>query len=121
MKVLRWIGWGVGGFVGLLLAAFVVAAIVYRDIPAEELEAKYANDASKFIDVDGVRMHYRDEGEGRSENPGGNAGHPSHCKELFYPPLAEAHVFDEGVSTESSGNGFDRLGLSKAFVQPKVE
>lgn len=64
MKLLRWLGILVGGVVALLLVAFVVAAIAYRDIPAEELEAKYANEASRFIDVDGVRMHYRDEGSG---------------------------------------------------------
>ena len=49
---------------GLLVLAFIVAAVVYRDIPAAELEAKYATGASKFIDIDGVRMHYRDEGSG---------------------------------------------------------
>ncbi len=43
-----------------------VALWAYRDIPAAELEARYAgpNTASRFIEIDGVRMHYRDEGSG---------------------------------------------------------
>jgi pimeloyl-ACP methyl ester carboxylesterase len=47
------------GFVGLLAALWA-----YRDVPAAELEARYATAASKFIHIDGVRMHYRDEGTG---------------------------------------------------------
>ncbi len=48
------------------LAAVVVgtALWVYRDIPAERLEAKYAGETSQFIEIDGVRLHYRDEGQG---------------------------------------------------------
>ena len=41
-----------------------VALWAYRDIPAAELEARYAGPASRFINIDGVRMHYRDEGTG---------------------------------------------------------
>lgn len=64
IKFLRILGYGlvavcVGG-----LAAFAVAAFVYRDIPAEVLEARYANEASRFLNIDGVRIHYRDEGSG---------------------------------------------------------
>ncbi len=36
----------------------------YQDIPAEQLEAKYAGPASRFINIEGVRIHYRDEGKG---------------------------------------------------------
>lgn len=35
-----------------------------RSIPASELEAKYTNSESKFVVVDGTRVHYRDEGNG---------------------------------------------------------
>jgi len=62
MKILRYIGYGLGSLFVLLVAALLVALWVYRDIPAEELEAKYANEASRFINIDGVRIHYRDEG-----------------------------------------------------------
>jgi pimeloyl-ACP methyl ester carboxylesterase len=64
MKFLRFLAYIlgviiVGGFISLLVALWV-----YRDIPAAELEAKYINDASKFVNIDGVRMHFRDEGKG---------------------------------------------------------
>jgi pimeloyl-ACP methyl ester carboxylesterase len=45
-------------------AALAVATWVYRDIPAAELEARYAGPTSRVITIDGVRMHYRDEGSG---------------------------------------------------------
>lgn len=52
-----------------VLAALVAMAVVYglltqRDRPAAALEARYATPPSKFIVVDGVRFHYRDEGTG---------------------------------------------------------
>jgi pimeloyl-ACP methyl ester carboxylesterase len=36
----------------------------WRTIPLAELEAKYTNAESRFIEVDGTRVHYRVEGEG---------------------------------------------------------
>lgn len=33
---------------------------------AEEMKQKYADDQSKFIDIQGVQMHYKDEGEGET-------------------------------------------------------
>lgn len=48
----------------LALVAFGVAAWVWRDIPAETLEARYASPASRFAAIDGARIHYRDEGAG---------------------------------------------------------
>jgi pimeloyl-ACP methyl ester carboxylesterase len=47
------------GLVGLGIALWA-----YRDIPAAELEARYAGPTSRFMNIDGVRMHYRDEGTG---------------------------------------------------------
>jgi len=64
MKFLRFAGYGIGGFVLIASLAFLAAAWIYRDIPAEVLEAKYATPASRFLNVDGVRIHYRDEGSG---------------------------------------------------------
>lgn len=59
-KILKGLTW-----VGIALAAlFVIGALVYRDTPAAEVEAKWAKPPSQFIMIDGVRMHYRDEGEG---------------------------------------------------------
>src|SRR6185436_7265164 len=50
---------------GLLLA--LVAVVVSRmraDLPAADLRAKWGSGASRFIDVDGLSVHYRDEGTG---------------------------------------------------------
>jgi pimeloyl-ACP methyl ester carboxylesterase len=55
-------------FGGILALALVVliggyAALYRPDIPYTKLEQKYANEASKFMDMgDGVRVHYRDQG-----------------------------------------------------------
>jgi len=64
MKWLRYLAFGLGGLLAVGSVAFLVAAWVYRDIPAEELEARYTTPASRFLNVDGVRIHYRDEGSG---------------------------------------------------------
>ncbi len=68
MRILRLVllglAWVVGGLVALVLVAFAIAAWIWRDIPAERLEARYATPASRFAEIDGARVHYRDEGEG---------------------------------------------------------
>ena len=38
---------------------------IYRDIPAEVVEARYGNASSQFMMIGGVRLHYRDEGSGQ--------------------------------------------------------
>ena len=50
-----------------ILIAFVLLTRLLNstpDIPIEELKIKYANDASRFIEIDGLMVHYRDEGRG---------------------------------------------------------
>jgi pimeloyl-ACP methyl ester carboxylesterase len=64
MKWLRSLAWSLGGLLAVGAGAFAVAAWIYRDIPAEVLEARYTTPASRFLNVDGVRIHYRDEGSG---------------------------------------------------------
>lgn len=41
----------------------------HADIPVTELKAKYANSESKFIDIDGTQVHYRDEGNPQDAVP----------------------------------------------------
>ncbi len=48
----------------LAVAALATALWAYRDIPAATLEARYTSPTSKFIHIDGVRIHYRDQGSG---------------------------------------------------------
>jgi len=64
MSWLRYLGYAFGGILITACVAFLIAAWFYRDIPAEVLEAKYTTPASRFLNVDGVRIHYRDEGSG---------------------------------------------------------
>jgi pimeloyl-ACP methyl ester carboxylesterase len=64
MTVGRFIVRALGALALAGAVALVVALWAYRDIPAAELEAKYAGPASRFMTIDGVRLHYRDEGSG---------------------------------------------------------
>ncbi len=48
----------------VLVPAALSAALVRPDLPVEELERRYADGASRFADVAGMRIHYRDEGAG---------------------------------------------------------
>ncbi|EAQ40765.1 alpha/beta fold hydrolase [Polaribacter sp. MED152] len=49
-----------------LLIALILAinSVVYSDIFVDELKVEYANQYSKFIEIDGMQVHYRIEGEG---------------------------------------------------------
>lgn len=68
MRILRGLflalAWTVGGLFALAVIGFAVAAWIWRDIPAEQLEARYGTPASRFAEIDGARIHYRDEGQG---------------------------------------------------------
>lgn len=57
-RVLRWAAALVAVLVLLLLVN------VRSDVPIDALKAKYAGGASRFTTVDGVDVHYRDEGQG---------------------------------------------------------
>lgn len=48
----------------VIVLILLIKGAVYSDIPVEELKEKYANEFSKFIEVDGMQVHYRDEGKG---------------------------------------------------------
>lgn len=64
MSFLRFIGRSFVVILVLLMLSALIASWFYRDIPALELEDKYANEHSKFVTIDGARIHYRDEGTG---------------------------------------------------------
>ncbi len=48
----------------LLLTAVGIASLIRSDIPVQELKKKYANEHSKFMEINGMNVHYRDEGQG---------------------------------------------------------
>ncbi len=64
MRWLKAIGYTVLVVLAIAAVALAIALWVYRDIPAAQLETRYASPASRFIHIDGVRIHYRDEGAG---------------------------------------------------------
>ncbi|MFC1850196.1 alpha/beta fold hydrolase [candidate division CSSED10-310 bacterium] len=49
---------------GLSILCLSIIFLVRFDIPFDELKKKYANNSSQFIEIDGVAVHYRDEGTG---------------------------------------------------------
>ncbi len=64
---MRWILNGLLALIGLAAVLAVGGYFVLKrdDIPYEALEREYANGASQYVDLPGgVRMHYRDEGQG---------------------------------------------------------
>lgn len=50
--------------ISLLVVIVVIGNGVYSDISLEELKKEYTNEYSKFVDIDGLNVHYRDEGSG---------------------------------------------------------
>ncbi len=55
---------GVGLLVVALLLAIAIAVEWKSDLPLETLKAKWGSPPSRFVDVDGMSVHYRDEGSG---------------------------------------------------------
>ena len=71
---------------GVLL---LLASLLFRgDLPAAEVDAKYSNDASRFLEMaNGARVHYRDEG-----NPTGDA------VVLIHGAMASLHTWEGWVA-----------------------
>lgn len=88
MRIGRLIGMGVLGVLAAGVVALIAALLLYRDIPAAELEAKYMSPASKFINIDGARIHYRD--EGRPDGPAIVLIHANFGSLLQWDPWVEA-------------------------------
>ena len=51
-------------FVLAVALAGVLGALFRRDLPLEVLREAYADEASRFVDVGGLEIHYKDEGRG---------------------------------------------------------
>ncbi len=59
----------IGGISIFLLAIIIVLLFGYRDIPLEDLKTKYATAPSSFVAVDGMNVHFRDEGDSTDATP----------------------------------------------------
>jgi len=66
-RIARWIS----ALLGLLiLAVLILIAFNWKsDIPLSGLKAKYANQHSRFLNIDGMPVHYRDEGNRQDTLP----------------------------------------------------
>jgi pimeloyl-ACP methyl ester carboxylesterase len=62
LRFLRVLAWSVSALVAAL--ALAIASQVARDVPLDELKQKYGSGASRFVDMDDLQVHYRDEGHG---------------------------------------------------------
>ena len=52
-------------FIGIsILLLVLIYKVSYADISVEELKKEYANEQSEFVEVNGMQVHYRDEGTG---------------------------------------------------------
>lgn len=58
-KMVKWVSVGI---VITLISAGLFS--ITSDLPAGDVEAKYVNSASKFMNINGMRVHYRDQGSG---------------------------------------------------------
>lgn len=55
----------------IVFIVFIVVVVLlfdHRDISIIELKVKYPNEASSFIAVDGIQVHFRDEGSKVNSN-----------------------------------------------------
>lgn len=73
----------------------------FRDIPLNELKAKYANESSSFISVDGMDVHYRDEGDSNDSIP----------IVLLHGTGSSLHTFDAWTNGLKNSNRVVRLDL----------
>lgn len=98
-RILRWIFLFIAGF----LAAISIAN--YRaDVPVDTLKAKYANAASRFVNVDGMAVHYRD------EVPSTSAIRDSVPLVLLHGTGASLLTWDDWVATLTRPDSANRPG-----------
>jgi len=72
--------------------------IVYADIPVEELKTQYTDAQSQFVEVRGMNVHYRDEGQGP-------------VLILIHGTAASLHTFDDWVRLLMGSYRIIRLDL----------
>lgn len=51
-------------FIIIVMICVLFVSMTRKDIPIEELKEQYTNEHSKFMNIDGMDVHYRDEGKG---------------------------------------------------------
>jgi len=94
-RMLRLLGFTLAALAGITVAALLAAAWAYRDIPAEVLEERYAAPSSRYMNIGGVRLHYRD--EGNMDGPAVLLIHANFGNLLGWDPWVEALAADYRV------------------------
>ena len=82
----------------LLLVIATLLSACGNEHSAQWLEKKYSNDASKFINIDGNRVHYRDEGQGP-------------VVVLLHGTTSSLHTWDEWAETLTNNFRVIRMDL----------
>ena len=85
----------------VLFSIVVVLCFGHRDIPLNELKAKYAKTASSFIAVNGMDVHFRDEGNKADTIP----------IVLIHGTGASLHTFDVWADSLKKSNRVVRMDL----------
>jgi pimeloyl-ACP methyl ester carboxylesterase len=85
----------------LLILIAIVIFFGHKDIPLNELKAKYTNTASSFISVNGMEVHFRDEGDQSEAIP----------IVLIHGTGSSLHTFDAWTTTLIKTNRVVRLDL----------
>jgi len=82
----------------LIILLIIIGSGIRLDVPVEKLKLKYANDQSRFITLDGLSVHYRDEGKGIP-------------LVLLHPSPSSLHTFDSLTADLSKYYRIIRLDL----------
>lgn len=86
----------------VIISISALLAFLYKsDIPFEELKNKYTNEQSKFINIQGVNTHYRDEGNQNDSIP----------LVLIHGTSSSLHTWDSIVPALSNKKRIIRLDL----------
>ena len=85
----------------VLLIIAVVLLFGHRDIPLDKLKVKYVNGASSFIAVNGMDVHYRDEGNKADSIP----------IVLIHGTASSLHTFDAWADSLKKINRVVRMDL----------
>lgn len=85
----------------LIFACITTIGIFHRDIAVDDLKPKYANSASSFLSLDGMEVHYRDEGNPLDSIP----------ILLIHGTASSLHTFDAWVESLKKTNRVIRMDL----------
>lgn len=85
----------------ILVATGTVLLFGHRDIPLDTLKVKYSNTASSFISVNGMNVHFRDEGDPADSIP----------IVLLHGTASSLHTFDAWADSLKHFNRVVRMDL----------